>query len=133
MFTISSPLQVAGRTVTQRKLGGNWGNCRSACGGWVLQTLFAACIGNLGKGHKYINNADIIRRNRIVSCLQRPSRKLNRICTALGKADGIDLAIIELFFFAYRDFTSDADQILETFDLAAHITASCISSTACRA
>lgn len=37
------------------------------------------------------------------------------IRTALSKADGIDLGIIELFFFAYRDFTSDADQILETY------------------
>ena len=28
--------------------------------------------------------------------------------------DGIDFAIIELFFFAYRDFTSDPDAILAT-------------------
>ncbi|MEO9612054.1 MAG: MarR family transcriptional regulator [Nitratireductor sp.] len=34
------------------------------------------------------------------------------IRTALSRADGIDLDIIELFFFAYRDFTSDPDQIL---------------------
>lgn len=31
---------------------------------------------------------------------------------ALSRADGIDFALIELFFFAYRDFTSDPDQIL---------------------
>lgn len=29
-----------------------------------------------------------------------------------GDDDGIDFAIIELLFFAYRDFTSDPDQIL---------------------
>ncbi|PSM18940.1 MULTISPECIES: MarR family winged helix-turn-helix transcriptional regulator [Nitratireductor] len=34
------------------------------------------------------------------------------IRTALSRADGIDLDIIELLFFAYRDFTSDPDQIL---------------------
>ena len=34
------------------------------------------------------------------------------IRTALSREDGIDLDIIELFFFAYRDFTSDPDQIL---------------------
>ena len=32
--------------------------------------------------------------------------------TPLTSEDGIDLSIIELFFFAYRDFTSDPDQIL---------------------
>lgn len=37
------------------------------------------------------------------------------IRTPLAHEDGIDLSIIELFFFAYRDFTSDPDQILETF------------------
>lgn len=30
----------------------------------------------------------------------------------LTAADGLDLSLIELFFFAYRDFTSDPDQIL---------------------
>nr|WP_254007646.1 MarR family transcriptional regulator [Rhizobium sp. L1K21] len=29
-------------------------------------------------------------------------------------ADGVDLEIIELLFFAYRDFTSDADAALES-------------------
>ncbi len=28
-------------------------------------------------------------------------------------AEGIDFALIELFFFAYRDFTSDPDQLLD--------------------
>ncbi|MEQ1949981.1 MarR family transcriptional regulator [Mesorhizobium sp. CN2-181] len=37
------------------------------------------------------------------------------IRTPLSGEDGIDLSIIELFFFAYRDFTSDPDQILETY------------------
>lgn len=37
------------------------------------------------------------------------------IRTALSRDDGIDFAIIELLFFAYRDFTSDPDQILEQY------------------
>lgn len=35
--------------------------------------------------------------------------------TALTGDEGIDFAIIELFFFAYRDFTSDPDEILEEY------------------
>jgi DNA-binding MarR family transcriptional regulator len=38
------------------------------------------------------------------------------IRTAITSDDGIDLSIIELFFFAYRDFTSDPDQILADYD-----------------
>ena len=37
------------------------------------------------------------------------------IKTAITSDDGIDLSIIELFFFAYRDFTSDPDQILADY------------------
>lgn len=37
------------------------------------------------------------------------------IKTAAGGEDGIDFAIIELLFFAYRDFTSDPDEILEGY------------------
>ncbi|MBN9073705.1 MAG: MarR family transcriptional regulator [Rhizobiales bacterium] len=37
------------------------------------------------------------------------------IRTALTREDGIDLTLIELLFFAYRDFTSDPDQILERY------------------
>lgn len=36
--------------------------------------------------------------------------------TPLTAADGLDLRLIELFFFAYRDFTSDPDHILEDYD-----------------
>lgn len=42
-----------------------------------------------------------------------PSAKPIR--TAVTDEDGIDFAIIELFFFAYRDFTSDPDQILADY------------------
>lgn len=35
--------------------------------------------------------------------------------TALTREDGVDLDIIELLFFAYRDFTADADKILERY------------------
>lgn len=37
------------------------------------------------------------------------------IRTSITNEDGIDLAIIELLFFAYRDFTSDPDQILDDY------------------
>jgi DNA-binding MarR family transcriptional regulator len=33
----------------------------------------------------------------------------------LQEAAGIDFTLIEAFFFAYRDFTADADAILETY------------------
>ena len=37
------------------------------------------------------------------------------IRSALSGDDGIDFTMIELFFFAYRDFTSDPDQILDQY------------------
>jgi DNA-binding MarR family transcriptional regulator len=37
------------------------------------------------------------------------------IRTAITSDDGIDFSIIELLFFAYRDFTSDPDQILADY------------------
>ena len=37
------------------------------------------------------------------------------ITTAVANEDGIDFTLIELFFFAYRDFTSDPDQMLADY------------------
>ncbi len=37
------------------------------------------------------------------------------IRTAIADEDGIDFTMIELLFFAYRDFTSDPDQILADY------------------
>jgi DNA-binding MarR family transcriptional regulator len=34
---------------------------------------------------------------------------------AVANEDGIDFTLIELFFFAYRDFTSDPDQMLADY------------------
>lgn len=42
-------------------------------------------------------------------------RNTEPIRSALPAADGIDFTIIELLFFAYRDFTSDPDQILSDY------------------
>lgn len=42
-------------------------------------------------------------------------RGTDPIKTAISGADGIDLALIELLFFAYRDFTSDPDEILSGY------------------
>ena len=38
------------------------------------------------------------------------------IRTPIGHEDGIDFTLIELLFFAYRDFTSDPDVILAGYD-----------------
>ena len=37
------------------------------------------------------------------------------IRSAISSEDGIDLTLIELLFFAYRDFTSDPDKILADY------------------
>ena len=47
-----------------------------------------------------------------------PDRSLSDaqpIRTAVADDEGIDFNLIELFFFAYRDFTSDPDEILEDY------------------
>ncbi|OJU52185.1 MAG: MarR family transcriptional regulator [Mesorhizobium sp. 61-13] len=47
-----------------------------------------------------------------------PDRKRNPeipIRTAVANEDGIDFTLIELFFFAYRDFTSDPDEMLADY------------------
>jgi DNA-binding MarR family transcriptional regulator len=46
----------------------------------------------------------------------RNTEAAKAIKTAISHEDGIDFAIIELFFFAYRDFTSDPDVILAGYD-----------------
>lgn len=43
----------------------------------------------------------------------KPYTPDRHIETALTKADARELDLIELFFFAYRDFTADPDLILE--------------------
>lgn len=45
----------------------------------------------------------------------RSGVRASPIRTAITNSDGIDLALIELLFFAYRDFTSDPDEILEGY------------------
>lgn len=46
---------------------------------------------------------------------QRAADLARAIRTPLRVEDGIDFTIIELLFFAYRDFTSDPDQLLATY------------------
>jgi DNA-binding MarR family transcriptional regulator len=46
---------------------------------------------------------------------ERNAAAAKPIRTALAVDDDIDFAIIELLFFAYRDFTSDPDQILADY------------------
>jgi DNA-binding MarR family transcriptional regulator len=46
---------------------------------------------------------------------QRSTDKAEPIRTAITNEDGIDFSIIELLFFAYRDFTSDPDAILADY------------------
>lgn len=48
--------------------------------------------------------------------MTRPSQELNSpVRRPLGRDDGIDFELIELLFFAYRDFTSDPDAILQGY------------------
>ncbi|MBL8580992.1 MAG: MarR family transcriptional regulator [Rhizobiaceae bacterium] len=46
---------------------------------------------------------------------ERNAQAVKPIRTALTGDDGVDLTLIELLFFAYRDFTSDPDQILAEY------------------
>src|SRR5262245_50261627 len=46
---------------------------------------------------------------------ERNAAAVKPIRKALGGEEEIDFAIIELLFFAYRDFTSDPDQILADY------------------
>ncbi|GLS32145.1 DNA-binding transcriptional regulator, MarR family [Mesorhizobium albiziae] len=46
---------------------------------------------------------------------ERSAASAKPIRTALNDDDGIDFALIELFFFAYRDFTSDPDEMLADY------------------
>ncbi|MBN9237511.1 MULTISPECIES: MarR family winged helix-turn-helix transcriptional regulator [Phyllobacteriaceae] len=45
----------------------------------------------------------------------RKTARPTPITTPVSDEDGIDFGIIELFFFAYRDFTSDPDEILTDY------------------
>ncbi|RUU70348.1 MarR family transcriptional regulator [Mesorhizobium sp. M2C.T.Ca.TU.009.01.2.1] len=63
----------------------------------------------------YVNSTDIIPASH-GEMMTDPSPAAGKpIRTAIADEDGIDFAIIELFFFAYRDFTSDPDQILAEY------------------
>jgi DNA-binding MarR family transcriptional regulator len=46
---------------------------------------------------------------------QRSGATAQPIRTAVTADEGIDFSIIELMYFAYRDFTSDPDQILAEY------------------
>lgn len=46
---------------------------------------------------------------------ERRSAPASPIKTGVDLEEGIDFSIIELFFFAYRDFTSDPDAILADY------------------
>ncbi|TGQ78151.1 MarR family transcriptional regulator, partial [Mesorhizobium sp. M8A.F.Ca.ET.208.01.1.1] len=61
----------------------------------------------------YVNSTDIIPASHGEMMTSPAAGKPIR--TAITDEDGIDFAIIELFFFAYRDFTSDPDQILADY------------------
>jgi DNA-binding MarR family transcriptional regulator len=55
---------------------------------------------------------------RSVSIARIPAPDSDRtvpVRTVMSEEEGIDFAIIELLFFAYRDFTSDPDQILAQY------------------
>ncbi|RVA46163.1 MarR family transcriptional regulator, partial [Mesorhizobium sp. M7A.F.Ca.CA.004.11.1.1] len=63
----------------------------------------------------YVNSTDIISLSHGEIMTDRSPAAGKPIRTAMSVEDGIDFAIIELLFFAYRDFTSDPDQILADY------------------
>src|SRR3954469_20347722 len=63
----------------------------------------------------YVNSTDIISRSHGEMMTDKSPAAGKPIRTAITSEDGIDFALIELFFFAYRDFTSDPDQILADY------------------
>ena len=64
----------------------------------------------------------------------QPNQKTDKGTSSTGTdaTEAVDFEIIELLFFAYRDFTSDPDVILEKRGFGARIIASCTSSIANR-
>jgi DNA-binding MarR family transcriptional regulator len=73
---------------------------------------------------KYVNSADIFSEGRMAGqAMTAPAPKADRaqykavLRTPLTGDGALDLALIELFFFAYRDFTSDPDQILARYGM----------------
>ena len=72
---------------------------------------------------KYVNMTDII--------FPRDAGLSGGAQGAATAAEGEPIwDLIELLFFAYRDFVSDPDHVLEKFGLAARIIGCCISSIA---
>jgi DNA-binding MarR family transcriptional regulator len=67
---------------------------------WFAQQRFAKRCSNVTKTEKYVNMADIISAQDLSAA-------------GLGEQDTV--ALIELLFFAYRDFVSDPDAILGQF------------------
>jgi DNA-binding MarR family transcriptional regulator len=63
----------------------------------------------------YVNTTDLVWHSHGTLMPHRSTTAAKAIRTAIADEDGIDFAIIELFFFAYRDFTSDPDQILAEY------------------
>jgi DNA-binding MarR family transcriptional regulator len=63
----------------------------------------------------HVNDADMICAMHRTNMRNRSLADAEPIRTAVATADGIDFTLIELFFFAYRDFTSDPDAILENY------------------
>jgi DNA-binding MarR family transcriptional regulator len=65
---------------------------------------------DLAAAQEYVNNADII-----WSWSMEPKAKSSEASAPLGDCNLPMYDLIELFFFAYRDFVGDADRLLETF------------------
>jgi len=67
-----------------------------------------SCIGNLTTAPKYVNIADLMANISII----RSSRSAAAPVDAALAADELYFDLIELLFFAYRDFVSDPDEVL---------------------
>lgn len=66
---------------------------------------------------KYVNKADVIFKNEDPEPdMPSPTARISEDGDVIADAaDAIDFTLIELLFFAYRDFTSDPDQILSEY------------------
>ena len=65
---------------------------------------------------KYVNIADINSTFRNCELPDHSAHASKPVRSALSADEDIDFTLIELLFFAYRDFTSDPDQILAEYE-----------------
>jgi DNA-binding MarR family transcriptional regulator len=74
----------------------------------------AKSLAKIIRSPKYVNMADVILREREKRAMKTPMTPTQQQQPEPA-VDEIDFTLIELLFFAYRDFTSDPDAILSSY------------------